>query len=79
MADIITTTKTLKIDTIFVDEDTRAITLKNPKEEITNEQIQALNTYLQQNNALIGDKTAATFGRITKVTKIGKETTYYDI
>lgn len=69
MADSVTTSYSLVIDNIFVDGDTRAITLKNPKEEITSSEITALNAYMQTNNIIIGDKTGATFGKITKVTK----------
>lgn len=67
--------RTLRIDTMFVDGDTRAITLKSPKSTITEEEITELNTFIQANNLLIGDKNGATFGRISKVTRINTEKT----
>lgn len=72
MADTMTTTKTLEIDTYFVDGDTRRITLKNPKPSITESQISALNEMIQADNLLIGDRNGATFGKITKATRVTK-------
>lgn len=68
MADVLTSEKVLLIDNLFVDGDTRTITLKNPKENITQSEITELNTFCQNNNILIGDKEGGNFGRITKVT-----------
>lgn len=79
MADIMTNSYTLKIDTKFVDGDTRMITLKNPKSDISESQITTLNSYLQSHNILIGDKTGATFGKITTVTRVQKQTLHLDL
>lgn len=65
-----TTSLELKIDLMFVDGDTRIITLKNPKTNITTEQITELNTLMQTDNLLIGDKAGATFGKIKTVTRV---------
>ena len=70
MADIRTETDRLNIEMYFVDGDTRTITLKNPKMNIATSEIASLNTWLQDNNAIVGDKMGATFGKITKVTTI---------
>ena len=70
MADTRTITDKLNIETYFVDGDTRTITLKNPKLNIATSEITSLNTWLQDNNALVGDKMGATFGKITKVKTI---------
>jgi len=72
MADIRTITNQLKIENYFVDGDTRTITLKNPRANITSEEIQTLNTWLQNTNAIVGDKMGATFGKITKVTTVAQ-------
>lgn len=69
MADVLTNEPVLLIDNLFVDGDTRTITLKNPKENITQSEITELNTFCQTNNILVGDKEGGNFGRITKVTK----------
>lgn len=68
------TDTTLKIDNLFVDGDTRAITLKNPKDSISSAEITELNAFMQENNIIIGDKAEGTFGRITKVTRVTKTT-----
>lgn len=73
----ITNTSDLKIDTYFVDGDSRTITLKNPKDEITTTEITALNQMIQSGNLLIGDQTGATFGKIKTVTRVTKVTTNY--
>lgn len=61
------------------DGDTRTITLRNPKANITTEQIQDLNTLIQANNILLGDKTSATFGRIQSVKRITRTKTQIEI
>lgn len=70
MADIIKTTRTLRIESLFVDGDTRLIILKNPKDNLMASEILELNTFIQTNNILIGDKTGATFGRIQSAKKV---------
>ena len=46
MADTTTTTNSLKIEAVFVDGDTRNITLKNPKQNISTSEIQTLEAYI---------------------------------
>lgn len=65
MADTSTTTHELKINQYFVDGDTRMITLKNPSANITSAQIEALQTWMQTNQPVVGDKLGAAFGKIT--------------
>lgn len=77
--DVTTITKELKIDTFYVDGDTRVITLKNPKTTITDSEIEELETFIQTNNLLVGDKNGATFGRITTVDRVTTTTTDYGI
>lgn len=79
MADVVTTTKSLKIETYFVDGDTRTITLKNPKETITQNEIISLQTLLQTKQVLIGDKTGAAFGKISTVTSIEEVRTEIEV
>ena len=73
------TENTLVIENLFVDGDTRNLTLKNPKSNITTSDITALNNFMQANNIIIGDKAGATFGKITKVTKKQKVSTTLDL
>ena len=79
MADVVKTSRSLIIENVFVDGDTRSVTLKNPRSDITESQITELNSFLQETNILIGDKDGATFGRIRKVTRRNSTTTYLDI
>lgn len=79
MADTIKTSAELKIDNYFVDGDTRMITLKNPKAEITNSDIEELQSFLRANNVLIGDKVGGTFGKISSVTRVIQTRTAMDI
>lgn len=69
MADVMKETTELKIDFLFVDEDTRIQKIKNPRDDITAEDIGELNAWLQANNIIIGDKTGATFARIKSATR----------
>ena len=79
MADVTKTSRSLIIENVFVDGDTRSVTLKNPRLDISESQITDLNNFLQETNILIGDKNSATFGRIRKVTRRNSTTTYLDI
>ena len=79
MADKITITNTLSVETIYTDADTRTFNLPNPRAGLSSADITSLSDYLAENNLLIGDKTGAQFGRITKATKVSKETTSLDI
>lgn len=79
MADVVKTSRSLIIENVFVDGDTRSLTLKNPRSDITESQITDLNSFLKETNILIGDKDGATCGRIRKVTRRNSTTTYLDI
>ena len=69
MADIIKNSNTLSIECLFIDGDTRTITLKNPKTTIAESTIASISAYAQEHNIIIGDKYGGDFGRITKATK----------
>lgn len=79
MADIRTDTESLKIEGLFVDGDTRMITLKNPKPNITTSEIKELETFMQANNVIIGDRYSGTFGRIESVTRVTEQRTAIDL
>lgn len=83
MANKITTSDELKINTLYADTDTRTITLKNPKAEITTGEITTLDALIKngtgENSILIGDKYGSDFSKITTVTKVTKTTIEYDI
>lgn len=79
MADVVTTSNELKIETYYVDGDTRNITLKNTAQSVTSAQIEDLQTWMQINQPIIGDKNGAAFGKINKATRIQKTQTALDI
>lgn len=78
-----TTSNELKIENLFVDGDTRTITLKNPRAGINTAAITALETLIlngaEANSLLIGDKYGSDFKRIQTVRKVSKTTVEYDL
>lgn len=82
MADTITETRELKIENLFLDGDTRVITLKNPKATITENEISELETLIMdvgETPLLVGDKANAEFRRINTVVREVKTTLALDI
>lgn len=79
MADTTSYGRELKIESMFVDGDTRTFNIKDPKSNVDQNDITALNTYMQQNNILVGDKYGGRFGKITKATTIDKTTVTLDL
>ena len=63
MSDTVKTSLELRLDNVFVDGDTRSITLKNPKGSVADSDIASLNAFMQTTNVIVGDKSGATFGR----------------
>lgn len=79
MADIITENQTLQIEYAFVDGDTRLNNIKNPKQNITAEEIANLNTMIRAGNLIVGDRYQSTFAQINYAKRINKTTTTFDI
>lgn len=84
MADQITTTSTLNIQTAYKDTDTRIVKLKNPRDNISTQDITALETLIKNGadgsaSLLIGDKRGSDFLQIDKVTRINKRTLTFDL
>lgn len=79
MPDIIKTEQTLQIEYAFVDGDTRLNNIKNPKSEITPQEIENLNTMIRANNLIVGDRYQSTFAQINYAKKVSKTTTTLDI
>ena len=78
MADQVKDTTTLKLNFLFVDGDTRSLTLKNPKTNITASSIESLQTFMRTSNVIIGDRDGGTFGRIDSATRITERKVYLD-
>lgn len=79
MADVIKTVEELKLETLFEDEDTRTITLSNPRADISSSDIQALDNFMLTNEVIVGDKTGADFVKITKAKKVTTSTRTLDL
>ena len=79
MADTVSQSSELKMEVLFVDGDTRTLNVKNPKANITQANITALNTLMQTNNLLVGDKYGGRFGRLTYAAKVDKSTVNLDL
>lgn len=78
MADVITTKSTLDMELLFVDTDTRKLSIKDPKQDITSSDIENLQTLIRTNNLLIGDKYGSAFGSIKKAVRTRKTTQTLD-
>lgn len=79
MADTVSYSTELKIESLFVDGDTRTTSVKNPKANISQSDIAALNTFMQTNNILVGDKYGGRFGRIDTASVVNKSTVNLDL
>lgn len=79
MADTVSRSYELKIESMFVDGDTRTFNIKNPKSNISNSDIVALNQQMQRDNILVGDKYGGRFGKIIMASKVDKMTTNLDL
>lgn len=79
MADTVSQSQELKIESMFVDGDTRTFNVKSPKSNISQSDIADLNTYMQTNNILVGDKYGGRFGKITQASTIDKTTVTLDL
>lgn len=84
MADKVTNANTLNIQTAYKDTDTRIIKLKNPRDNISTQDIKALETLIRNGSdgsasLLIGDKRGSDFLQIDKVTRINKTTLDLDL
>lgn len=78
MADVLSESAEVKFEAYFVDGDTRTMTLKNPRGGISTADIEDLQSYIRQNNLIVGDKMGGTFGKFEKVTRIKTYKTQID-
>ena len=79
MADVIKTSTVLNIECVFNDGDTRTITLKSPRSDISASDIENLETFMMENKIIIGDKDASDFRKIKKAVKRNTTTSYLDL
>lgn len=81
MADKTTTTYTLQMMAEFADGDTRTINVVNPNTAIENlgARVYELQTFLQNNSIIIGDKNGAAFTQFRYANKVTKSQTELDL
>ena len=77
MADVSKTKDTLQLVAEFADGDTRSISLDNPRDSITADDIDALSALMVA--GLVGDKTGAQFYRWKTAYRQNKVTVEFDI
>ena len=79
MADRIKTSTSLNIECVFNDGDTRTITLKNPRSNVSSSDIESLESFMLENQIIIGDRDGFDFKKIRKAVKRNTTTTYLDL
>ena len=79
MADIVKTASLLNIECVFLDGDTRTITMKNPRSNVSSSDIENLETFMQTENIIIGDRDSSDFRKIRKAVKRNTTTSYLDL
>ena len=79
MADIIKTASLLNIECVFLDGDTRTITLRSPKSNISSSEIESLESFMRNENIIIGDRDTSDFRKIKQAIKRETTTTYLDL
>ena len=79
MADIVKMASVLSIECSFLDGDTRTITLRSPRSDVSASDIQNLETFMQEENIIIRDRDSSDFRRINKAIKRNTTTKYLDL
>ena len=79
MADKVKMSSVLSIEFAFLDGDTRTITLKNPRSDISSSDIEELEIFMQTENIIIGDRDSSDFRKIKKAAKREISTVYLDL
>jgi len=79
MADMVKTSTLLNIECVFNDGDTRTITLKNPRSNVSASDIETLENFMLENKIIIGDRDNFDFKKIRKAVKRYTTTTYLDL
>ena len=79
MADMTKTENVLNIECVFLDGDTRTITLKNPRSNISSSEIETLENFIDTNQIIIGDRDSSDFWKIKRAVIRNTTTTYLDL
>ena len=79
MADKVKTSRELVIECLFRDGDTRTITLRSPRSNISSSEIESLESFMRNENIIIGDRDTSDFRKIKQAIKRETTTTYLDL
>ena len=79
MADRTKTESVLNIECVFLDGDTRTITLKHPRSNVSSSEIETLESFMQTNQIIIGDRDSSDFRKIKRAVMRYTTTTYLDL
>lgn len=79
MADTIKSANELRLVAKFRDNDTRTLTLENPKSGLTEAQINAVAAVGKTTQALLGDRNSADFIGFAEARTFKKTVTYLDL
>lgn len=79
MADTVKSSLALNVECVFLDGDTRSITIKNPRRNISESEIENLETFMQTENIIIGDRDSSDFRKIKRAVILDTTTTYIDL
>ena len=77
--DTLKTSASLVIECVFNDGDTRTITLKNPRSDISSTDIENLDSFMIENHIIIGDRDSSDFRKIRKAAIRNTTTSYLDL
>ena len=79
MADRVKTSNDLVIECGFLDGDTRTITLRSPRSNLSASDIANLESFMKTENIIIGDRDGSDFNKIKQAIKRETTTIYLDL
>ena len=77
--DTIKTSASLVIECVFNDGDTRTITLKNPRNDVSSTDIENLDSFMIENHIIIGDRDSSDLRKIKMAAIRNTTTSYLDL
>ena len=79
MADTVKSSSILNIECVFLDGDTRTITLSNPNGNISSSDIENLEAFMKESNIIICDRDSSDFRKIKRAVSRTTATSYLDL
>lgn len=79
MADTIKSSTELNLTMVFEDDDTRVLSLPNPKDSVNKSNVKDLESVMQVNQPLVSDKSGAPFTNFKKAVVHTVESRQFDL